>query len=69
MPVIQITGGKLPRETRSTLIRELTRTASEITHVPEEFFTVTILELDDDNLGLGGKTVSEIKAEKSAENR
>lgn len=66
MPIIQFTGGEMSPEMKNELVRELTHTASSVTGVPEEFFSVTILELGSDNLGLGGKTVSEIKAERAA---
>lgn len=36
-------------------------TASEITHIPEQFFTVTIKEVPDENFGIGGKSIDEIK--------
>ncbi len=36
-------------------------TASKITHIPEQFFTVTIKELPDENFGIGGKSINEIK--------
>jgi 4-oxalocrotonate tautomerase len=39
----------------------LTATSSEITHIPEQFFTVTIKELPDENFGIGGKSIDEIK--------
>ena len=49
MPYISIESGKL------------TATASEITNIPEQFFTVTIKELPDENFGIGGKSIDEIK--------
>lgn len=36
-------------------------TASEIMHIPAQFFTVTIKELPDENFGIGGKSIDEIK--------
>lgn len=35
--------------------------ASEVTHIPEQFFTVAIKELPDENFGIGGKSIDEIK--------
>lgn len=49
------------RRTEKQLIERLTATASEITNIPEQFFTVTIKELPDDNFGIGGKSIDEIK--------
>ena len=57
MPYISIESGKLTAEQKKQLIA----TASEITHIPEQFFTVTIKELPDENFGIGGKSIGEIK--------
>ncbi|MEI3156387.1 MAG: tautomerase family protein [Muribaculaceae bacterium] len=43
------------------MIERLTATASEVTHIPDQFFTVTIKELPDENFGIGGKSIVEIK--------
>lgn len=48
MPYISIESGKLTAEQKKQLIERLTSTASEITHIPEQFFTVTIKELPDE---------------------
>ena len=61
MPYISIESGKLTAEQKKELIERLTATASEITHVPKQFFTVTIKELPDENFGIGGKSIDEIK--------
>ncbi len=61
MPYISIESGKLTAEQKKELIERLTATASEITHIPEQFFTVTIKELPDENFGIGGKSIDEIK--------
>lgn len=61
MPYISIESGKLTTEQKKQLIVRLTATASEITHIPEQFFTVTIKELSDENFGIGGKSIDEIK--------
>ena len=63
MPYISIESGKLTVEQKKELIDRLTATASEITHIPEQFFTVTIKELPDENFGIGGKTIDKVKAE------
>ncbi len=34
-----------------------------MTHVPSEFFMVTIHELSDSNIGIGGETIEMTKAE------
>ena len=61
MPYISIESGKLTVEQKKLLIERLTVTASEITHIPAQFFTVTIKELSDENFGIGGKSIDEIK--------
>ncbi len=61
MPYISIESGKLTAEQKKELIERLTATASEITHIPEQFFMVTIKELPDENFGIGGKSIDEIK--------
>ena len=44
MPLITIESGKLTKEQKSELINRITRTASEIMNVPEEFFFISINE-------------------------
>jgi len=61
MPYISIESGKLTAEQKKEFIERLTATASEITHVPKQFFTITIKELPDENFGIGGKSIDEIK--------
>lgn len=62
MPIITFEGGKLTKEEKRELIHRFTEVASEVTKVPSKFYTVTIKELPDENLGFGGETVEEIKA-------
>ncbi len=61
MPYISIEIGVLTSEQKKELIGRLTATASEITHIPAQFFTITIKELPDENFGIGGKSIGEIK--------
>lgn len=61
MPYISVESGALTPEQKKELIERLTVTASEITHIPEQFFTVTIKEVPDENFGIGGKSIDEIK--------
>ncbi len=61
MPYISIESGKLTAEQKKELIDRLTATASEITNIPEQFFMVTIKEVPDENFGIGGKSIDEIK--------
>lgn len=61
MPYISIESGKLTIEQKKELIERLTVTASEITHIPAQFFIVTIKEVPDENFGIGEKSIDEIK--------
>lgn len=61
MPYISVESGALTSEQKKELIERLTATASEITNIPTQFFTVTIKELPDENFGIGGKSIDEIK--------
>lgn len=61
MPYISIESGRLTAEQKKHLIERLTATASKITNIPEQYFTVTIKEVPDENFGIGGKSIDEIK--------
>lgn len=61
MPYISVESGALTSEQKNELIELLTATASNITNIPAQFFTVTIKELPDENFGIGGKSIDEIK--------
>ncbi len=61
MPYISVESGVLTSEQKKELIERLTATASEITNIPVQFFTVTIKELPDENFGIGGKSIDELK--------
>ena len=63
MPYISVESGVLSNDQKVELIQRLTQTASEVMHVPQEFFTVTIKELPDANFGIGGRTIDKVKAE------
>ena len=61
MPYISVESGALTSEQKKELIERLTATASEITNIPAQFFTVTIKELPYENFCIGGKSIDEIK--------
>ena len=61
MPVISIEIGKLTKEQKKEIIKQITTTTSEITKIPENAFTVLIHELSDENIGIGGRDIGEIK--------
>ena len=61
MPVITVDLGTLAnREIKAELVKALTSAASTATSIPEEKFTVLINELDRDNIGVGGKLLSDL---------
>jgi len=60
MPVIKIDIGKLTREKKAELVQELTAKASEVTQIPGEKFVVLINEMERDNIGIGGKLLSDL---------
>ncbi|MCX5826422.1 MAG: tautomerase family protein [Deltaproteobacteria bacterium] len=64
MPVISITMGPSTEEQKKMLIERLTADAMDITHIGAEHFTVLLNELPYENLGVGGRTVKEIRAGK-----
>ena len=59
MPVITIDMSTVTKEKKAQLVATLTRNASEITGIPEEKFIVLINELERDNIGVGGKLLSD----------
>jgi len=63
MPLINIDGigGKLTKKQKEDLVRELTKTASNITGISEGAFMVFIKEMDFENIGSNGVLLSERK--------
>ncbi|MGI6705698.1 MAG: 4-oxalocrotonate tautomerase DmpI [Clostridia bacterium] len=61
MPTIRVDASKMTKEMKAELIAKLTRTAHEVLGIPEQAFTVYIRENDRDNIGVGGKLLSEIQ--------
>lgn len=59
MPVITLEAGKLNKEQKSQLIKDLTSKAAEIMNVPEQAIIVLLKENSMDNIGFGGKLLSE----------
>ena len=59
MPVITLEAGKLNKEQKGELVKELTITAAKVLKVPEQAFIVFLKENDMDNIGAGGQLLSE----------
>jgi 4-oxalocrotonate tautomerase len=63
MPAITIALDQTSDEKKKQLIENLTRVASEITGYPAGHFFVYVQEYPTENIGVGGKTVKEIKSQ------
>ena len=63
MPIITIEAGKLNKEQKQALAKEITAAAAKIMNVPEQAFILLMKENDLDNFSAGGKLVSEIMNE------
>jgi 4-oxalocrotonate tautomerase len=59
MPVITIEAGKMDRNQKALLVKELTQKASEILSIPEQAFVTLIKENHMDNVGTGGQLLSD----------
>ncbi|MDY6985998.1 MAG: 4-oxalocrotonate tautomerase DmpI [Candidatus Thermoplasmatota archaeon] len=59
MPNIVLDGPKLTKDQKRAIVESFTQAASEITNVPKEAFVVMIKENELDNIGVGGKLLSE----------
>jgi 4-oxalocrotonate tautomerase len=59
MPVITLEAGKLNKEQKSQLVKEFTGIASKVMNVPEQAFIVLLKENELDNIGFGGKLLSD----------
>lgn len=59
MPVITIDLWQVSPETKTELIKRLTKTASEITKLPEAAFFVYVREYPTDAIGVGGIPLSQ----------
>ena len=61
MPVIVFESGQLRKEVKAELIQQLTDVSAKVTGIPKELFLISIHELPDDDIAVGGVTVSELK--------
>jgi len=59
MPVITIAISTMSTEKKAELVNALTVKASEVTQIPEKF-TVLINEMPRENIGVGGRLLSEL---------
>ncbi len=61
MPLIVFESGALTKEVKAELIQQLTDVSAKVTGIPKELFFVTIHELPDEDIAVGGVTVAELK--------
>lgn len=61
MPVITIELDETSEEKKKRLVERLTREAAEITGYPAEYFFVYVQEYPAENIGVGGRTLMEIR--------
>jgi 4-oxalocrotonate tautomerase len=59
MPVISVTARKLDVDKKKEYVKKLTELTAEIYDLPESVVTVLINELEFENMGVGGKLLSE----------
>ena len=59
MPVITVNGGKMTKEQKEQLVKELVSKSSEVLNIPEEAFVTIIQEHEFDNIGNGTQLLSE----------
>ena len=63
MPHISLETGQLTPEMKTKLITKLTEVSAEVMGVPKEYFFVSIHELSNENIAIGGKNVNTLRAE------
>jgi len=61
MPVITVDMGIMEsKEKKGELVKALTEAASSVTQIPADKFIVLINELERDNIGVGGRLLSDL---------
>ncbi len=63
MPLITFEAGELSEEVKQQLITKLTDISAEITGIPKQSFFISIREMPDTNVAIGGKNVKTLKEE------
>lgn len=65
MPFIKVETNKISQEQKEELIAGITKCASKAIGLPEQVFYVVVQENSDDNWGVGGKSLTQIKNNKA----
>ena len=66
MPVISIDSHKMTKEQKQEIVKAFTEKMTQITQVPPQFISVVIREQEDENLGIAGETVCDMKTKMKA---
>ncbi|HWQ63134.1 MAG TPA: 4-oxalocrotonate tautomerase DmpI [Methanospirillum sp.] len=66
MPVITIDLWPISPEIKTELIQKLTKTASDITNLPQSTFFVYVREYPTDSIGVGGIPLSQLNLPQNA---
>jgi len=62
MPIITLEGPKLKKEQKEAIIEDFTDVASKIiSDIPKEAFVVILKENSDENVGVGGTPLSQLR--------
>ena len=61
MPSITFESGQLTTEAKLELMEKLTEISAEITGIKKDLFQLSIRELPDENIAIGGKSLKRIK--------
>ena len=64
MPVITVAMHETSAEQKKSLITALTETAVKITGIPQQSFIVFIDEYPEEGIGIGGRTLKEVRSSK-----
>ncbi|WP_027717771.1 4-oxalocrotonate tautomerase DmpI [Desulfovirgula thermocuniculi] len=65
MPVITLQGPKLNKEQKAEIVKQFTETASRVTGIPAQAFVVYIVEMERENVGVGGVLLADRDASPS----
>lgn len=62
MPVIAMEVAKISKEQKRDLVKRFTEVASDVTGIDKQYIIVIIRDWPDENIGINGQTVEEIKS-------
>jgi 4-oxalocrotonate tautomerase family enzyme len=62
MPVIHVEIGQIREDQKKKLVENLTKETAEITQIPADHIIVFIDEYSYENIGVGGKTIKDLRS-------